>query len=373
MIHCADPRAGYLARKSELDAAIAQVLESGRYILGENVTAFEREFSDYTGIKHAVSVGSGTEALHVALRACGVGPGDEVVTVSHTAVATVAAIELAGARPVLVDIESRYFGLDPGQLQSALSGRTKAIIPVHLYGHPADMEPIWRVARNRGIRVIEDCAQAHGARYAEHHVGARSDMAAFSFYPTKNLGALGDGGLVATNDPDLAERARLLREYGWQERYVSSVAGWNSRLDEIQAAVLRVKLRHLDEDNAARARLAGVYQTLLSTSAVSLPSERAGSRHVYHLFVVRARDRDGLQTHLASQGIRALVHYPVPVHLQPAYRERLNGAATLHETEVAAREVLSLPLYPELAEASVRRVAEVVAGYAGYAGSAPQA
>ena len=365
MIPCADPRAGYLARKSEIDAAIAQVLESGRYIIGENVRAFEEEFSRYTGIDHAVSVGSGTEALHIALRACGVGPGDEVVTVSHTAVATVAAIELAGARPVLVDIEPRYFGLDPDRLEAAISARTKAIIPVHLYGHPADMDPIWRVARSHGIRVIEDCAQAHGAWYSGRHVGAMSDVATFSFYPTKNLGALGDGGLVASNDPEIARRARLLREYGWQERYVSSVPGWNSRLDEIQAAVLRVKLRYLDEDNAKRVGLARLYQALLSTSGVTLPSERVGSRHVYHLFVVRARDRDALQSYLGSKGISALVHYPVPVHLQPAYLGRLAGAGALDESEAAAREVLSLPLYPELTEANVRTVADAVATYAG--------
>jgi dTDP-4-amino-4,6-dideoxygalactose transaminase len=364
LIPCADPRAGYLARKSELDAAIAQVLESGRYILGENVTAFEEEFSRYTGIDHSVSVANGTDALHIALRASGVGPGDEVVTVSHTAVATIAAIELAGARPVFVDIEPRYFGLDPRQLEAAINSRTKAIIPIHLYGHPVDMDPIWRVARSHGIRVIEDCAQAHGARYSDRHVGAMSDVAAFSFYPTKNLGAFGDGGLVASNDPEIAQRARLLREYGWRERYVSSIAGWNSRLDEIQAAVLRVKLRHLDEDNAKRAGLARLYQKLLSTSGVTLPSERIGSQHVYHLFVVRTRDRDGLQTYLGSQGISALVHYPVPVHLQPAYRGRLAGTAKLNETEAAAREVLSLPLYPELTEANVRRVADAVGSYA---------
>lgn len=363
MIPCADPRASYLARKDELDAAIAGVLEGGRYILGDRVAEFEAAFAAYLGVPHAIGVGNGTDALLVALRACGIGPGDEVVTVSHTAVATVSAIELAGARPVLVDIEPRYFGLDPALLEAAISERTKAIIPVHLYGHPVDLDPVLRIARERGLRVIEDCAQAHGARYGGRRVGWFGDIAAFSFYPTKNLGAFGDGGLVATADAELARRARLLREYGWQDRQ-SQVPGWNTRLDELQAAILLVKLRYLDEDNSKRARIARLYRELLVDSGLVLPSERRGSEHTYHLFVVRTPHREALLAHLEREGIRALVHYPVPVHLQPAYLGRLPGSEALHETESAAAEVVSLPLFPELPDADARRVAEAVCAFA---------
>jgi dTDP-4-amino-4,6-dideoxygalactose transaminase len=298
--------------------------------------------------------------LHVALAACGIGPGDEVITVAHTAVATVSAIELCGAVPVLVDIAPDTFTLDPIRLARALSPRTKAIVPVHLYGQPAALAPILAFAQHHGLRVIEDCAQAHGARYGSRRVGAWGDMAAFSFYPTKNLGALGDGGAVVTNDPTLAERARLLREYGWAERYVSHIAGWNSRLDEVQAAVLRVKLKYLDADNAARARLAARYDLGLKGVGLGLPPVRAEGEHVYHLYVVRSTQRDDLQAFLKARGVGALVHYPVPVHLQPAYRGRLRGSDSLPETERAAREVLSLPMSPELTEAEVDGVIEQV-------------
>jgi dTDP-4-amino-4,6-dideoxygalactose transaminase len=360
MILCSNPRAHYLAHKAEIDAALRRVLEGGWYILGEEVRQFEAEFAAYLGVGHGVGVGSGTEALHLALAACGIGPGDEVITVAHTAVATVAAIELAGATPVLVDIEPDYFTLDPLQLERALSPRTKAIIPVHLYGQPADLEPIRSFARQRGLRVIEDCAQAHGAMYHSRRVGAWGDVACFSFYPTKNLGALGDGGMVVTNDPEVAQRARLLREYGWAERYVSHVPGWNSRLDEVQAAVLRVKLRCLDADNAARERLAAWYDDALSVAGLTLPVRRPEATHVFHLYVVRAPRRAELQAHLKARGVGALVHYPVPVHLQPAYRGRLRGGERLPETERAAREVLSLPMYPELTEAEVQRVIQAI-------------
>jgi len=364
VIPCADPHAGYLAHQGEIDAAVARVLGSGRYILGPEVTAFEREFADYVGVAHGIGVGSGTEALYLAIRACGIGAGDEVITVAHTAVATVAAIELAGASAVLVDIDPRTFTLDPTRLEAAIGPRTKAVIPVHIYGHPADLDPMIGIARRHGLRIIEDCAQAHGARYRQRTVGSLGDVAAFSFYPTKNLGAIGDGGLVATSDPDLAEQVRLLREYGWAERYVSRIPGLNSRLDELQAAILRVKLRHLDDDNAGRSRIAAQYGELLGGSDIVLPLERDGARHVYHLFVVRSARRDELLAHLASAGVRALVHYPVPVHLQPAYRDRLRGADHLPETEAAASEVLSLPMYPELVAADIRRVASSVSAFA---------
>ena len=358
MILCSNPHAQYQAHKAEIDLAILRVLDKGRYILGEETKAFESEFATYIGVSYGIGVASGTEALHIALAACGIGPGDEVITVSHTAVATVAAIELAGATPVLVDIEPDYFTLDPDKLESAISPRTKAIIPVHLYGQPADLSSILEIARQHGIRVVEDCAQAHGAMYGERRVGAWGDIACFSFYPTKNLGALGDGGMIVTNDPALADRARLLREYGWAERYVSHSPGLNSRLDEVQAAVLRVKLRYLDADNAARARLAQAYEQALADLRLSMPKRRSDATHIYHLYVIRCSERDELQNWLKMQGVGALIHYPVPVHLQPAYQGRLRGGDCLPETERAAREVLSLPMYPELSEIELHMVVE---------------
>jgi dTDP-4-amino-4,6-dideoxygalactose transaminase len=367
MILCADPRAQYLAHKTEIDHAIARVLDGGRYILGEESRLFEREFAAYVGVGHAIGVGSGTEALHVALAALGVGSGDEVITVSHTAVATVAAIELAGATPVLVDIDPAYYTIDPERLELAITPRTKAIIAVHLYGQPADLGEIMAIARRHDIRVIEDCAQAHGARYGERVVGSLGDVACFSFYPTKNLGALGDGGLVATDDAELANRARLTREYGWKERYISQIAGWNSRLDELQAAVLRVKLRALDADNARRVALAKGYDQMLSDAGVELPVRRSGATHAFHLYVVRSPRRDALQEFLRSRDVGALVHYPVPIHLQPAYRDSLRiHEGALPETERAASQVLSLPMYPELTTDRQAHVAAAVKAFAAH-------
>lgn len=360
MILCSDPKAHYLAHKAEIDTAISQVLDSGWYILGKEVGAFEEEFASYIGVAHSIGVGSGTEALHLALAACGIGSGDEVITVSHTAVATVAAIELAGAAPVMVDIEPEFYTMDSRKVEAAVCARTKAIVPVHLYGQPVAMDPILRIAAKHGLRVIEDCAQAHGAMIEDKRAGSRGDMACFSFYPTKNLGALGDGGMVATNDPELAGRARLLREYGWAERYVSHLAGWNSRLDEMQASVLRVKLRYLDQDNEKRRQIAAMYEAGLRESGLILPRIREDTSHAFHLFVVRSPRRTGLQKHLKESGIGALIHYPVPVHLQPAYRGRLKGCDGLPHTESAAREVLSLPMHPELSVTDVQSVIEAI-------------
>jgi dTDP-4-amino-4,6-dideoxygalactose transaminase len=382
MIPQTDPRANYLAHKTEIDAAIEQVLLAGRYILGEPVTAFEREFAAYLGAGHAmpgiaghtIAAGSGTDALHLALRACGIGPGDRVFTVSHTAVATVAAIELAGAQPVLVDIDPATFTMDPQRLEDALKhvpgtfgsarhvpgARRGAIIPVHLYGHPADMAAILEIARRFDLWVIEDCAQSHGAEIAGQRTGTFGDIAAFSFYPTKNLGALGDGGAVATNDAGLAEQTRLLREYGWRERYVSAIPGLNSRLDTLQAAILRVKLRYLDAENARRRELAQRYSELLAGADVRLPMARPDVTHVYHQYVIRAARRDALQAHLRGLGIGTLIHYPVPVHLQPAYAGRIPVGAGLPETEAAAREILSLPIFPELSCEQVIEAAKAI-------------
>lgn len=363
MILCANPKAHYLAHREEIDAAIRTALESGRYILGEEVAAFEMEFAAYLGVSHAVGCGSGTEALRLALGALGIGPGDEVITVAHTAVATVAAIELAGATPVLVDIDPVHYTLDPARLEAAITPRTKAILPVHLYGQPADLATILAVARRYGLRVVEDCAQAHGACWDGRRVGVFGDAACFSFYPTKNLGALGDGGMVVTNDATIATEARLLREYGWAERYVSHRVGWNSRLDELQAAILRVKLRHLDRDNARRRAIADRYDRELRDLGITLPARRPGATHVFHLYVIRHPQRDRLLDFCRQQGIAPGVHYPVPVHLQPAYRDRLAGAGSLPETERAAREVLSLPLYPELEEDAVTRVIATIRAF----------
>ena len=348
MILCANPKAQYLAHQTEIDKALRRVLERGRYILGEEVKFFEAEFASFVGAEHGIGVGSGTEALHIALAACELGPGDEVVTVSHTAVATVAAIEQTGATPVLVDIEPEFYTLNAERLNSVITERTRAIIPVHIYGQAADLDPIMEIAQRRNLLVIEDCAQAHGASYSNKRVGSWGDIACFSFYPTKNLGAIGDGGMVVTNNPKLAERARLLREYGWGERYVSHLPGWNSRLDELQAAVLRVKLRYLETDNRNRQVIAETYCERLKDVEIGLPKTRDGASHAFHLFVIRSAKRDALQAHLKENGIGTLVHYPVPVHQQPAYRGRLKGSDNLPETERATNEILSLPMYPEL-------------------------
>ncbi len=359
-----NPGANYEAHRSEIDAAIARVLARGRFILGPETAAFEQEFSRYIRVRYALGVGSGTEALHLALSACEIGRGDEVITVSHTAVATVAAIELCGAVPVLVDIDMATYAMDSSRLELAVTPRTKAIVPVHLYGHPADLSAILAIARRHGLRVIEDCAQAHGAMVQGRRVGAWGDAAIFSFYPTKNLGAAGDGGAVVTDDATIAERVRLLREYGWRERYVSAVPGWNSRLDEIQAAILRAKLPYLDRENHRRAELAALYSGLLAETRLVLPICRASASHVYHQYVVRTPDRSALQSFLVASGIATLVHYPVPVHLQPAYAGRLLCPGGLAQTERAAREVLSLPMYPELAPEQVARVAEAIVTWA---------
>ena len=364
LILCANPRAQYEAHKTAIDEAIRRVLENGRYILGEEVLAFEREFANYIGVRYAIGVGSGTEALHLALAACDIGEGDEVITVAHTAVATVAAIELSGAMPVLVDVEADYFTLDPNQLEAAITSRTKAIIPVHIYGQPSDLGAIRPIARRHGIRVIEDCAQAHGATYRERRVGSWGDVACFSFYPTKNLGAIGDAGAVTTNDPELAGKIRCLREYGWTERNVSSMPGWNSRLDELQAAILRVKLQFLEANNNERRRIASLYDELLADSDLVLPRRREDATHVFHLYVVRSDERDDLLAQLRASGVGALIHYPVPVHLQPAYSARLS-ARHLPITERLAKEILSLPIYPELTDTEVQKVAAACERYCG--------
>ena len=355
-----DPKAAYLAQRRDIDAALARVLQGGRYILGDEVAGFERAFAAYIGVGHALGVANGTDALVLALRALAVGAADYVVTVSHTAVATVAAVELAGARPLLVDVDPATYTMDAVELARVLAsppGRIAAVVPVHLYGQAADIDAILPLARRHGVPVVEDCAQCHGAMLAGRRLGSLGDIAAFSFYPTKNLGALGDGGAVVTGDGALAERVRALREYGWRERYVSDIAGMNSRLDELQAAILAVKLRALDVDNARRAAIADAYDAGLAGLPLGLPARRAGANHVFHQYVVRSPARDRLRAALAQRGIGSNIHYPVPVHLQPAYRGRVAaGPSGLGQSEQAAREVLSLPIYPQLGDAAVARV-----------------
>lgn len=368
-IPSADPRASYVSHKSEIFAAIERVLEGGSYILGAEVLAFEAEFAAYIGSEFAVGTGSGTDALVLALRACGIGPGDSVVTVSHTATATVAAIELAGATPVLVDVFDSDFTMDVNRLESELRSRRaqpiRAILPVHLYGHPADMAAILLLARRFECAVIEDCAQAHGASIAGRQVGTWGDVAAFSFYPTKNLGGLGDGGALTTNDSAIADRALRLRQYGWRERYVSEMPGLNSRLDELQAAILRVKLPHLERENLRRREIADHYDRNLQSATVTLPSTRPSVQHAYHQYVLRCNQRDGLRTYLETQGIGSNVLYPIPVHLQPAYRGRIaSDDHDLHTSERVCTEILGLPIYPELSNSDVEEISGSVRAWA---------
>ena len=361
MIPQANPGAGYHALKAEIDDAVARVLSSGWYILGNELRAFEAEFASWLGVPAVVGCGNGTDAIALALRGLGIGPGSTVVTVSHTAVATVAAIEMAGATPLLVDIDPVHYTLDPDALQAVLESPPpglppiRAVIPVHLYGQPADLDRIIPLCRTHGIALIEDCAQAHGARLHGRRVGTFGDAATFSFYPTKNLGALGDGGAVAVSNPELGARIAALRQYGWKKHYISDETGINSRLDEVQAAILRVKLAHLDKQNARRRAIAADYTAALPSSWEA-PIQRAGVEHVFHLYVVRIENRDAAQADLRGLGVGAGIHYPVPVHLQPAYKGRVRLWDGCRETEKASATILSLPLYPELTDTQVETV-----------------
>jgi dTDP-4-amino-4,6-dideoxygalactose transaminase len=363
-----DPKQSYLAQKDEINAAILSVLESGWYILGKEVTGFEEEFARFVGVQRCVGVASGTDAVEIALRASGIGPGDGVITVSNTAVATVAAIELCGAVPVLVDVDVDTFNIDAEQIEEIVSshpaGFIKAIVAVHLFGHPAEMDMITAVAAHRNLTVIEDCAQAHGAAYHGRPVGSIGAAGAFSFYPTKNLGALGDGGAIVTDDADLAERIAMLRQYGWKERFISDIPGMNSRLDELQAAILRVKLRRLEQGNQRRREIASLYRDGLRDTPLILPQERKGCRHVYHQFVIRCLERDSLKAYLRDRSIGTSVLYPVPIHQQAGYAGRAPISRTgLYRTEMLSREILSLPMYPELSERQVEKVVDAIRGW----------
>jgi dTDP-4-amino-4,6-dideoxygalactose transaminase len=359
-----DLKAQYQSIKPEINEAVARVLESCQFVLGPEVSEFEKEFAAYSGATDCIALNSGTSALHLALLAAGVGAGDEVITVPFTFVASVATILYAGAKPVLVDIEPRTFNMDPSAIEAAISPRTKAIVPVHLYGQPADMDPIMEVARRRNLIVIEDAAQAHGAKYKGHSVGSIGDIACFSFYPTKNLGAYGEGGAVTTNNPDYARTIRMLRDWGQDRKYHHLLHGYNYRMEGLQGAILRVKLRHLDQWTEARRAIVSQYNQLLADSDVVRPTEMPWARHVYHLYTLRSGHRDALQAALLNEGIQTGVHYAIPVHLQTAYACLGYGGGSLPESEKAASEVLSLPLYPELKQDQVQSVAQALTGIA---------
>ena len=348
MIPFVDLKAQYRAIKPEVDAAIASVLESCEFTLGSEVAAFEREFAAYCHARHGIGVNSGTSALHLALLAGGVGPGDEVITVPFTFIATVSAIAYTGARPVFVDVDPSTLTMDPGAVEAAITPRTKAIIPVHLYGRPADMDPIVAIARQHGLVVIEDAAQAHGAEYRGRRAGNLGDMACFSFYPGKNLGAYGEGGMVVTDSPEYTRTLRMLRDWGAEQKYQHVLKGYNYRMEGIQGAVLRVKLRHLDDWTEARRAAAARYDELLVDSGVETPPPAPAMRHVYHIYAVRTGSRQEWQDALQRDGIHTGVHYPIPVHLQPAFADLGYRAGQFPAAEHAAREVLSLPMFPEL-------------------------
>ena len=360
VIPFARPLTQYLAHRAAIDAALRRALESGQYILGSEVAHFERSFAAYCGREFGIAVNSGTDALILALKALGVGHGDEVVTVSHTALATVAAVLAADAVPVLVDVDPEYYTLDPAQLLDAVTVRTKVILPVHLYGQSADMNAIMEFAQVRGLAVIEDCAQAAGGSFRGKPLGSFGYAACYSFFPTKNLGAIGDGGMVVTSDANLAEAVRRSRQYGWDDSRQTQAAGVNSRLDEIQAAVLSAKLPTLDAGNARRAAIAERYTTAFESLPLKAPAIRAGSCHAFHLYVVACEQRDGLRRHLAGAGIDAGIHYPRPVHRHGGYAERVRLASELPTTEMLADRVLSLPIYPELKDSDAARVIDAV-------------
>lgn len=359
MIQVSNPYSDYIRHKSEILEAINRVLENGRYILGDEVKFFENEFAAYVGTKYAVGVGSGTEALHLALKAIGIKRGDEVITVSHTAVATVSAIVMSGARPVFVDIDPLTYLIDVNRIKISITRKTKAIIPVHLYGNACNMNDINELAKDHGLFIIEDCCQAHGTLFENRHVGAFGNIGVFSFYPTKNLGAIGDGGAIVTDDSQLDIKIRELREYGWRERYVSYIHGWNSRLDEIQAAILRVKLKHLSYDINSRRSIALKYDDMIRNEKVKLPYVENRVFHSYHLYVIRCINRSALIQKLKSKGINTLIHYPVPVHLQPGYSKYWRGEK-LEETEKIAQELISLPMYPGLEAHELYAIIETI-------------
>jgi dTDP-4-amino-4,6-dideoxygalactose transaminase len=359
VIPLVDLKAQYRGLKPEIDQAIQRVLDDAQFILGPAVSSFEKDFAAFCHTAEAIGVNSGTSALHLALLAAGVHPGDEVITVPFTFVATVAAIEYAQAKPVFVDIEPTYYAMDPANIERAITPRTKAIVPVHLYGQPADMDAIGDVADRHGLIVIEDACQSHGSEYKGRRCGSMGSLGCFSFYPGKNLGAYGEGGAIVTSDPALAAKIRLLRSWGEEVRYEHKYKGFNYRMDGVQGAVLGVKLKHLEAWTEARRSRAAEYTRRLTGTSASAPAERPTSRHVYHQYVVRVPERDAWRAALTEAGVQTGVHYPVPVHLQPAYADLGYSRGDFPIAEQAAAEVLSLPMFPELTDEQIASIATV--------------
>ncbi|MGJ4892948.1 DegT/DnrJ/EryC1/StrS family aminotransferase [Bradyrhizobium sp. HKCCYLS3077] len=363
MIPFVDLKAQYQAIKPEVDAAIQSVLNSCQFTLGTEVAEFEKEFAAFSGSPHGVGVNTGTSALHLALLSAGVGPGDEVITVPFTFVATASAIHYTGAKPVFVDIDPVSYCMDPALLEEAITPRTKAIIPVHLYGHPADMDPILAIARNHGLAVVEDACQAHGAEYKGRRAGSLGDIGCFSFYPGKNLGAYGEGGMAITANTTFLRSLRMLRDWGAERKYEHVLKGYNYRLEGIQGAVLRVKLRYLEGWTEQRRAAASRYTAMLADKGVRVPTEAPYARHVYHIYAIRTSNREALQTQLNARGVQTGIHYPHPIHLLPAYADLGYKAGQFPHSEKAAAEVLSLPMYPELAPSAQETVAAALLEY----------
>jgi dTDP-4-amino-4,6-dideoxygalactose transaminase len=355
-----DLKAQYQALKPEMDAAMQRVVNNTSFILGKEVAEFEKNFAAFSHAQYCVGTDSGTAALHLALLICGVQPGDEVITTTHTFIATAEVISVIGAKPVLVDIDPRTYNIDPNLIERAITPRTRAIIPVHLYGQPAEMDPILGIAHKHHLAVIEDAAQAHGAEYRGRRAGSMADIACFSFYPGKNLGAYGDGGAITTNNAEFAERARMLRDHGRRDKYSHQIVGYGYRLDALQAAVLGVKLPHLDAWNARRRAIADCYNGLLSGTDYVTPYVPSHITPIYHIYCIRARNRDGLLKHLKERGIDAGIHYPIPLHLQPVYENLGYHPGDFPHAEKAASEILSLPIYPELTDAQAGQIVEAI-------------
>jgi dTDP-4-amino-4,6-dideoxygalactose transaminase len=358
-----DLKAQYLSIKDEIDTAVLKVLESTQFVLGNEVTILEQEFANYCDAEYGIAVNTGTSALHIALLAAGVGPGDEVITTPFTFVATVAAIDYTGAKAVFVDIDPVSYTIDVTKIEQAITERTKAILPVHLYGQPADMDPILEIAKRHGLIVIEDAAQAHRGEYKGRRVGSIGDIGCFSFYPGKNLGAYGEGGMAVTNNPEYSSTMRMLRDWGQEKRYHHVLKGYNYRMDGIQGAILRVKLRYLDRWTEARRAHAALYDELLVDSGVKTPVAMPYSYHVYHVYAVRSHQRDALQQKLNEQEIQTGIHYPIPVHLQPAYADLEYKPGDFPYAELAANQVLSLPMYPELPHTAIDELASRIRAF----------
>lgn len=360
MIPIVDLQRQYLTIKEEIDNAITEVFNSSQFILGKQVEEFEKEFANYIGAKYAIGVGSGTEALHLALVAIGIKEGDEVITVPNTAIFTISAITFANAKPVFVDIEKNFYTIDVQKIEDAITKNTRVILPVHIYGQCSDMDEIMKIAKRYNLKVIEDSCQAHGAEYKNKKAGSIGDLGCFSFYPTKNLGAYGDGGIIVTNNPELTERLKMLRNGGQIKRYYHKIKGFNSRLDEIQAAILRVKLKYLDKWNNSRREKALLYNQLITNEKIAKPVEASYGKHIFHLYVVKTNERDKFQEYLKNNGIQTLIHYPIPLHLQEAYEYLGFKKGKYPVTEEIANTILTLPMFPELSNKEIEYISEVI-------------